>query len=119
MLEKPKKPKSSRLGAFSSKSKGKEKMDENSTSENTGDENNFGYENSKSSSEEQENSENKDNRAKMMNELEKCLEAIANQSYLQKMGIVWPYLTLWDSVFYPPRFKAPTLQAFDGKGSPN
>ena len=45
-------------------------MSENSSSENIGNENNFGYENSKSSSEGQENSENEDNHAKWMNELE-------------------------------------------------
>jgi len=33
--------------------------------------------------------------------------------------VVWPYLAEWDLVSYPPKFKAPTLQAFDGKGSPN
>ena len=33
--------------------------------------------------------------------------------------MVWPYLVEWDLVPYPPKFKAPTLQAFDGKGSSN
>ena len=45
LLEKPKKLKSSKPGASSSKSKGKEKVGENSTSENTNDKNNFRYEN--------------------------------------------------------------------------
>jgi len=56
--------------------------DENSNSEHSdGNENNFGYENPKSSSsEEPKNSE--DNYAKKMNELEKWLEAISNRSNL-------------------------------------
>ena len=33
--------------------------------------------------------------------------------------MVWPYPAEWDLVLYPPKFKAPILQAFDGKGSPN
>ena len=33
--------------------------------------------------------------------------------------MVWPYLAEWDLVPYFPKFKAPTLQAFDGKGPPN
>jgi len=48
--------------------------------------------------------------------LEKRLEAIANQSSLQEVGIVRPYLVEWDTVPYPPKFKTPTLQAFNGKG---
>ena len=63
-------------------------MDENSTSEHSdGNENNFEYENLESSSfEEPENSE--DNHAKKINELEKRLEAISNQSNLQEVGVV-------------------------------
>jgi len=73
------------------KSKAKEKKDENSTSEHSdGNENNFRYENPKSSSfEEPENSE--DNHAKKMNKLEKRLEAISNRSDLQKVKVVRPY----------------------------
>jgi len=33
--------------------------------------------------------------------------------------VVRPYLAEWDLIPYPPKFKAPTLQAFDGKGSQN
>jgi len=47
-----------------------------------------------------------------MNELEKCLEAISNRSNPQEVGIAE-----WDLALYPPRFKAPNLHAFDGKGS--
>jgi len=54
-----------------------------------------------------------------MNLLEKCLEAIANRSNLQETGVVRPYPVEWDVVPYPFKFKAPTLQTFDGKGSPN
>jgi len=54
-----------------------------------------------------------------MNELKKRLKATANQSNLQEAGIVRPYPAEWDAAPYPPKFKAPTLHAFDGKGSPN
>jgi len=33
--------------------------------------------------------------------------------------VVRPYPAEWDLIPYPPKFKAPTLQAFDGKGSLN
>jgi len=33
--------------------------------------------------------------------------------------VVWSYLAEGDLVPYPLKFKALTLQAFDGKGSPN
>jgi len=79
LLEKPKKKtKSPKTKASSSKSKGKEKEGENFTSANTNNENNFRYENPEFSSEEKENFEDEDNHVKRMNELEKCLEAIAN-----------------------------------------
>ena len=54
-----------------------------------------------------------------MNKLEHRLEALANRKGLQEEGVVRPYPAEWDLVPYPPKFKAPTLQAFDGKGSPN
>jgi len=81
--------------------------------------NTFGYENPESSSEESENSEAESNHAKKMNELEKYLEAIANRSDLQEVGVVRPYSVEWDVAPYPPRFKAPTLHTFDDKESPN
>jgi len=112
-----KKTKSLKTKASSRKSKGK-KEGENSISEHSNsNENNFEYENPESSSEEPENSE--DNHAKKMIELEKCLEAISYRSNLQEVGMVWPYPIEWNSAPYPPRFKAPNLHAFDGKGSPN
>jgi len=33
--------------------------------------------------------------------------------------VVRPYPAEWDLVPCPPKFKTPTLQAFDDKGSPN
>jgi len=33
--------------------------------------------------------------------------------------VVRPYPAEWDLVPYPPKFKAPTVQVFDDKGSPN
>jgi len=54
-----------------------------------------------------------------MNQLEQRLEALTNRKGLQEAGVVRPYPTEWDLVPYPPKFKAPTLQAFDDKGSPN
>ena len=89
-------------------------------------ENNFNYKISKSSfipkssSEEEENSEKEvDSHIKRMNELENHLEAIMHRGNLQEVVVVRPYLVEWDSAPYPPRFKAPTLQTFDDKGSRN
>jgi len=45
-------------------------------------------------------------------------QALANRRGLQEAGVVWLYPVEWDLVLYPSNFKAPTLQAFDGKGSP-
>ena len=54
-----------------------------------------------------------------MNQLEQRLKALTNCKGLQEAGVVRPYPAEWDLVPYPPKFKALTLQAFDGKGSPN
>ena len=51
-----------------------------------------------------------------MSQLERRLEALANRKDLQEVGVVRSYPAEWDLVPYPPKFKAPTLQAFDGKG---
>jgi len=51
--------------------------------------------------------------------MEKYLEALANRKGLQEARVVRPYPAEWDFISFPPKFKAPTLQAFDGKGSPN
>ena len=54
-----------------------------------------------------------------MSKLEQRLEALASQKGLQEARVVQLYPTEWDLFPYPPKFKAPTLQAFDGKGSSN
>ena len=54
-----------------------------------------------------------------MSQLELRLEVLTNRKGLQEVGVDRPYPTEWDLVPYPHKFKAPTLQAFDGKGSPN
>ena len=46
-------------------------------------------------------------------------EALANRKGLQEEGVVWLYPAEWDLVPYPPKFKALTLQVFDGKESSN
>ena len=51
-----------------------------------------------------------------MGELEKRLEALANRGSLQEAGVFRLYPAEWDLVPYPPKFKAPILQTFDGKG---
>jgi len=80
---------------------GVKKESENSTSEHSDDnENNFGYENPKSSKE-PENSKAEDSHAKRMSELKKC------------------YSVEWDAASYPSRFKEPTLHTFNGKISSN
>jgi len=47
------------------------------------------------------------------------MEAFTNWKGLQEAWVVRSYPAEWDLILYPPKFKAPTLQAFDGKGSPN
>jgi len=59
------------------------------------------------------------NHSKRVSELEKRLKAIANRINLQEVGVIWSYPAEWDVVPYPPKFKARTLQIFDGKGSLN
>ena len=54
-----------------------------------------------------------------MSKLEQRLEALTSQKGLQEAGVVWSYRTEWDIIPYSPKFKAPTPQAFDDKGSPN
>ena len=54
-----------------------------------------------------------------VDELEARLNAMANRSELREEGVIRPYPAEWDTAPYPPKFKAPTLQPFDGTGSPN
>jgi len=85
-----------RSRASSSKGKGKEKEGEYSTSENTESENSE-FENLESSSGEEDNSESRYNHSKrMMSELEKCLEALANWSNLQEAG--WSGCIWWNEM---------------------
>ena len=66
-----------------------------------------------------DDSENGTRHSKRINELEKCLKAIANQSNLQETGVVQPYSVESEVIRYPPKFKAPILQTFDSKGFSN
>ena len=63
-----------------------------------------------------ENSKAEDSHVKRMSELEKYLEAIANQRGLQEVGLVRPYPVEWDATL---RFRESTLHTFDCKGSSN
>lgn len=114
-----KKSKGSKIDASFSKSKRKQKESESSISKKTESEDNSNSEPPKSWSKEEGDSENGDNHSRRMNEREKHLETIANQSNLQEVGVVRLYSTEWDVVPYPTKFKALTLQTFDDKGSPN
>ena len=106
--------------ASSKKSKGKRKEGKSSSSVHIEEKEQSNSESSKSSSKEEGKSENGGTHSKRrMNQLEQRLEALTNRKGLQEVGVVRPYLTEWDLLPYPPKFKAPTLQAFDGKGSPN
>jgi len=103
----------------SSKSKGKRKEGESSSSVHIEEKGQSNSESSKSLSKEEGNQENGDTHSKRINQLEQCLEALTNQKGLQEAGAVRSCPAEWDLVLYPSKFKAPTLQAFDGKGSPN
>lgn len=50
-----------------------------------------------------------------MNQLEKCLEALAIRNSLQEAEAARPYPLEWDLIKYLSKFKAPTLNSFDGK----
>ena len=113
------KKKKSRTKTPSKKYKGKQKKGKSSSSANTKDEEHFNSEPSKLPSEEEVNSENKSSHAKRMSKLEKRLEAFTNRKGLQEAGVVWSYSAECDLVPYLPKFKAPTIQAFDHNGSPN
>ena len=103
----------------SKKSKGKWKEGESSFYAHTEEEEQSNSESSKPPSEEGGNSKNESTHSKRMNKLEQRLKAFTYRKVLQEAGVVRPYPTEWDLVPYPPKFKVSTLQAFDGKGSPN
>ena len=110
-----KKTKSLKTKTSSSKGKGKKKKDEDSTFEESDD-----TKNPKSSSEEEKNLDRSvDHHLKRMTEFENHLEAIAHRGDLQEVGVVRPYLVEWDAALYSPKFKAPILYTFNGKGSLN
>jgi len=103
----------------SKRSKGKRKEGESSSSVHIEEKEQSNFESSKSSSKEEDSPENGGIHSKRMSQLEQHMEALTNWKGLQEAGVVRPYPTEWDLVPYPPKFKAPTLQAFDGKESPN
>ena len=121
LLEKPKKKKTraSSMKPGSSLSKGKDKEDEHFIFEEPKNKESSEDELPQSSSEDGGSEHSEDPHSKKMKELELRLEAIAHRGELHDVGVTRPYPVMWDSTPYPPRFKALTLHAFDGKGSPN
>ena len=124
LLEKPKKKKTraSSLKPGSSPghlSKGKDKEAEHFIFEEPKSKESSKDELPQSSSEEGCSEHSEDPHLKKMKELEERLEAIAYRGDLHDVGLIRSYPVEWDSAPYPPRFKAPTLHTFDGKGSPN
>ena len=105
--------------ASSKKSKGKRKKGESSSSVHREENEQPTSGSSKSSSQGKDDRGQRNVHSRRMNQLEQRLEALTNRKGLQEAGVVRPYTTEWDLIPYPPKFKAPTLQAFDGKGSPN
>ena len=103
----------------SKKSKGKRKEGESSSSVHIEEKEQSTSESSRSSSKGEGNPDHGNIHSKKMSQLEQRLEALTNRKGLQEAEVVRPYPTEWDLVSYPPKFKAPILQAFDDKGSPN
>jgi len=103
----------------SRKSKGKRKEGESSSSAHPEEKEQPTSSSSKSSSQGKDDRDHKKVHSKRMSRWERRLEALTNRKGLQEAGVVRPYPAEWDLVPYPPKFKAPTLQAFDGKESPN
>src|SRR3954462_4404073 len=52
-----------------------------------------------------------------MKRLEEQVAALKTTIIRQEAGATRPYPVEWDAVKYPSRFKVPTLNTFDGKGS--
>src|SRR3954463_1302933 len=52
-----------------------------------------------------------------MKRLEEQVAALKTTTIRQEAGATRPYPVEWDAVKYPSRFKVPTLNTFDGKGS--
>src|SRR3954462_14044315 len=52
-----------------------------------------------------------------MKRLEEQVTTFKTTTIRQEVGATRPYLVEWDAVKYPSKFKVPTLNTFDGKGS--
>jgi len=103
----------------SKKSKDKRKEGESSSYVHIEEKEQSNSESSKSSSKEKGNPDHGSIHSKRMSQLEQRLKALTNWKGLQEAGVIRLYPAEWDLVPYPPKFKAPTLQAFDDKGSLN
>jgi len=57
--------------------------------------------------------------AEVLKSIQAQIVSLSQRDELKKVGAVRPYPLEWDSVPYPPRFKPPTLQTYNGKSSPN
>jgi len=57
--------------------------------------------------------------AKVFKGIQAQIASLTQRDELNKVGAVRPYPLEWDSVPYPPKFKSPTLHAYDGKSLPN
>src|SRR4051812_10150820 len=49
--------------------------------------------------------------------LEEQVAALKTTTIRQEVGDIRPYPAEWDAIKYPSKFKVPTLNTFDGKGS--
>src|SRR3954467_4913658 len=66
---------------------------------------------------EPENKATDSNAGHRMKRLEEQVAALKTTTIRQEAGATRPYPVEWDAVKYPSRFKMPTLNTFDGKGS--
>jgi len=57
--------------------------------------------------------------AEVLKGIQAQIASLTQRNELKKASMTRPYLLEWDSVPYPPKFKPPTLHAYDGKNSPN
>ena len=102
----------------SKKSKGKQKEGESSSSVHIEEKEQSTSKSSKSSSKGGGNPDHGRIHSKRMSQLEQRLEALTNRKGSKKQE--WSsHIRPNGTLFHTPKFKAPTLQAFDGKGSPN
>src|SRR5436190_14329059 len=66
---------------------------------------------------EPENKANDSDAGHRMKRLEEQVAALKTTTIRHEAGSTRPYPVEWDAVKYPSRFKVPTLNTFDGKGS--